>query len=69
MEDIRTEKLEDRYPRLLITPVAELHYQTEPLFTFQFLFGDFLRYIKKLLGDQALEFSEWLLLKNSTYSL
>src|SRR6476646_5581728 len=69
VEDIRIEKLQDRYPRLLVTPLAELRYQTEPLFTFQLLFGDSLRYIQKLLGDQALEFPEWLLLENPTYSL
>jgi hypothetical protein len=54
MEDIRIEKLEYRYPRLLITPLAELSDQAEPLFTFQLLFSDSLRHIQELLRDQAL---------------
>jgi hypothetical protein len=39
----------------------------EPVFTFQFLSGDFLDHIQKLLRDQEFEFTEGLVLENRRY--
>ena len=65
IEDVCVQKLENGDPHLLVASVAELSHQPEPLFTFQFLLGDSLGDIQELLRDQALEFSERLLLENA----
>src|SRR6266545_3798510 len=43
--------------------------RAEPLFTFQFLSGDALDHVQKLLCDEAFEFAKGLLLKNRSYFL
>ena len=47
-----------------IAAVAESGHQAEPVFTFQFFSGDSLDHVQQLLGDEAFEFAEGLLLKN-----
>ena len=53
---------------LCIASAAESSHQVKPVFALQFLFGDSLDHVRKLLCDEAFEFAEGLLLKNCTYS-
>src|SRR6266849_5740702 len=67
MEDVRIEELEHEHAHRLITATAELRHRPEPRFVFQFLLGKALDHIQQLLGDQALEFTEGLLLEHRAY--
>src|SRR5207302_4996594 len=64
VKDIGVQKLEDAYAHRFIALAAEARHRTESGFTLQFVFGDFLYHVQKLLRDEALEFTEGLLLKN-----
>lgn len=64
IEDFSLEKFQARHSHLLITAASRLCHQTQPVFTFQLLFGDALHDIQKLLGDQAFQFAEGLFFKN-----
>src|SRR5690242_3626205 len=64
MEDICIQKLENHHPHFLIASLAQPGYQTQPVFTFQFFFGDSLGHIQKLLCDQAFELAEGFFLKD-----
>ena len=66
-ENIRIQELKEGDPHLFIALAGESSHQAEPVFTVQFLFGDLLDHIQKLLCDEAFEFAEGLLLKNDPY--
>ena len=66
-EDIRFQELKRGDPHLLVALVAELSHQAELAFIFQLLFGNSLDHVQKLLGDQAFEFAERLLLENRAH--
>src|SRR5579872_1282834 len=67
MEDIRIQKLKNHDPRLFIASIAEPGYQAEPVFTFQFFFGDSLGHIQKLLRYEAFDFTEGLVLEDRAH--
>src|SRR5438445_6459403 len=67
MEDVRIEELEHEHAHRFITAAAELRHRPEPRFVFQFLLGKSLDHIQQLLGDQALEFTEGLLLEHRAH--
>src|SRR5712692_6167222 len=67
MEDVRIEELEHEHAHRFITPAAEFRHRPEPRFVFQFLLGQSLDHIQQLLGDQALEFTEGLLLEHRAH--
>src|ERR1700694_6067062 len=69
MEHVGVQKLEDYDPHLLIASATEASHRAEPLFTFQFLSGDSLDHVQKLLCDEAFEFTKGLLLKDRSYVL
>jgi hypothetical protein len=52
---------------LFIASASESRHQAEPVFTVQFLFGDLLDHVQKLLCDEAFQFAEGLLLKDRSY--
>src|SRR5207245_9212521 len=62
MEDVRIEELEHEHAHRFITSAAELCHGPKPRFVLQFLLSQSLDHIQQLLGDQALEFTEGLLL-------
>src|SRR5579883_1023940 len=64
VKGIRVQELEDAYAHRFIALAAEARYRTEPTFTLQFFFGDFLYHVQKLLRDQALQLTKGLLLKD-----
>ena len=63
-EDIRIQELKEGNPHLFIRSAGESSQQVEPVFTVQFLFGDLLDHVQKLLCDETFEFAEGLFLKN-----
>src|SRR5258708_34911283 len=67
VEDLSLQELENADSHRFIATAAESRHRVEPGFTFQFVFGDFLDHVQKLLCDEAFEFSERLLFKNRTY--
>src|SRR5713101_5261813 len=69
VEDVRVQKLEDHDAHLLVASAARSSHRAEPFFAFQFLPGDPLYHVQKLLGDEALELTERLLLENRPYLL
>src|SRR6266571_3897681 len=69
VEDVCIQKLEDHDSHLLVASAAGSSHRAEPLFVFQFLLGDSLDHVQKLLCDEALEFAKGMLFKNRTYFL
>src|SRR2546422_7676819 len=66
-EDVRIEELEHDDAHLLVAAAAELRHRPEPRFVLQFLLGQSLDHVQQLLGDQAFQFSERLLLEDPAY--
>ena len=66
-EHIRIQELKEGNPHLFIGSAGESSHQVEPVFTVQFLFGDLLDHVQKLLCDETFEFTEGLFLKNDPY--
>src|SRR2546422_946859 len=67
VEDVRIEELEHDDAHFLVAAAAELRHRPEPRFVLQLLLGQSLDHIQQLLGDQAFQFSERLLLEDHAY--
>ena len=68
VEDVGVEKFENHDTRLMIAALAKAGDRAQPLFAPQFLAGGVFGDIEQFLGDEALQFAEWLLLKNCAYA-
>ena len=69
VEDIRLQELEHHDPHLLVASVAESSDEAEPVFIVQLLFRHSLDDVQQLLGDEAFEGAEGLLLEHRTDGL
>ena len=66
IENVCIQKFENRNAHLFITPVALSRYDAEPIFAPQFLSGQHLDDIQKLLSDQPFKLAKRFLLENGT---
>src|SRR3989449_5953382 len=67
VEDVGIEELENDDAHFLVAAAAELRYRPQPRFVLQFLLGQSLYHVQQLLGDQAFQLSEGLLLEDRAY--
>ena len=65
VENVGIQKFEDSDSHFLVTPAAHSCYKMQPVFAFQFFFGDPLGNIQELLRDQPFQLAKWPRFKNS----
>src|SRR2546426_1005717 len=67
VEDVGIEERENDAAHLLVAAAAQLRHCPQPRFVLQFLLGQSLDHVQQLLGDQAFQLSEGLLLEDRAY--